>query len=327
MTGYALPPTEPSHFAVAGIRELLEAHHEADIRDGERLAAAMKAARPDVVVHLAAQPIVREGYRRPRETFDVNVIGTVGVLEAVRTLGRPCAVIAVTSDKCYENREQAAGYRETDPMGGHDPYSASKGAAEIVAASYRRSFFPAATRTRHGVQLATVRAGNVIGGGDWAPDRIVPDLVRHLAAGQAVPIRNPRAVRPWQHVLEPLSGCLDLAAKMLAAADAAWSAGWNFGPRTGDEATVAELAQRFCAAWGSGRWIDAGDPHEPHEVGTLRLCIDKAMTELGWRPRWNLAQALERTAAWYKRYGSEPAASMRPASLDDIRSYAQAAVA
>jgi len=326
VTGYALPPpTEPSHFVAAGIGQLLAEHHEADVRDAARMAAAVRAARPDAVIHLAAQPLVRESYRDPRTTFEVNVQGTVNLLDAVRLAGRPAAVIVITSDKCYENREQVWGYREADPIGGHDPYSASKGAAEIVAASYRRSFFAPARLAEHGVQLATVRAGNVIGGGDWARDRIVPDLARRLASGEAVPVRSPRAVRPWQHVLEPLSGCLALAAKMLTAADAAWAGGWNFGPRTGDEATVAELASRFCTAWGSGRWTDASDPRAPHEAVVLRLCIDKAMIELGWRPRWNIDMTVARTAAWYKRYYAGPASSMRESSLDDIREYQRAA--
>jgi CDP-glucose 4,6-dehydratase len=325
VTGYALqPPTVPSHFAVADIRSLLADHYEADIRDAARLGQAMRKAQPDVVLHLAAQPLVRESYRQPRETFDVNVIGTAGLLDAVRALGRPCTVIIVTSDKCYENREQAQGYREDDPMGGHDPYSASKGATELVAASYRRSFFDPTHVAKHGVKLATARAGNVIGGGDWAADRIVTDMAQHLAAGQPIPVRNPKSIRPWQHVLEPLSGYLALAAKMLTSDDPMWCSGWNFGPRPGDEATVAELVDRFCNAWGAGQWKDVSSPTQPHEAGILRLAIDKAMTQLGWYPRWTLAETVTRTAAWYRRYYANPQTPMTGASTEDLEAYIQA---
>ncbi|HEX7500265.1 MAG TPA: CDP-glucose 4,6-dehydratase, partial [Polyangia bacterium] len=220
VTGYALAPsTEPSAFVAGGVRDVLAAHHEADIRDGERLVQAMRACTPDVVLHLAAQPLVRASYEQPRETFDVNVVGTASVLDAVRALGRPCVVVVVTSDKCYDNREHVFGYRETDPLGGLDPYSASKGAAEIVVASYRQSFFPSERVRAHGVKLASVRAGNVIGGGDWAQDRIVADIARSLSSGRPVPVRNPLSLRPWQHVLEPLGGYLLLAARMQAAPD------------------------------------------------------------------------------------------------------------
>ena len=324
VTGYALkPPTDPSHFVVSEIGALLHQHHEDDVRGADALAAALAAARPDVVFHLAAQPLVRESYRVPRETFEVNVIGAANLLDGVRALGGPCTVIVVTSDKCYENREQVQGYRETDPMGGHDPYSASKGATELLVSSYRRSFFDPSKLAEHGVKVATVRAGNVVGGGDWAEDRIVTDLVRHLAAGKPAPVRNPQAVRPWQHVLEPLSGCLALAGRMLTSDDPQWCSGWNFGPRPADEATVAELADRFCRAWGGGTWKDVSDPSQPHEAGLLRLCIDKATGHLGWRPRWSLSQSIARAAGWYRRYYSNPTASMRQASLEDLQAYLQ----
>jgi CDP-glucose 4,6-dehydratase len=324
VTGYALkPPTDPSHFVVSEVGTLLQRHHGDDVRRADALAAALAEARPDVIFHLAAQPLVRESYRIPRETFEVNVIGTANLLDAVRALSRPCAVIVVTSDKCYENREQVQGYRETDPLGGFDPYSASKGATELLVSSYRRSFFDPSKLAEHGVGVATVRAGNVIGGGDWAKDRIVTDLVRHLAAGEPVSIRNPKAVRPWQHVLEPLSGCIALATRMLTLAGAPWCSGWNFGPRPDDEATVGELVERFCQAWGGGTWKDVSDPSQPHEAGLLRLCIDKAVTQLGWQPRWHLSQGIARTAGWYRRYYSNPAASMREASLEDLQAYLQ----
>ncbi|MCK4341780.1 MAG: CDP-glucose 4,6-dehydratase [Phycisphaerae bacterium] len=325
VTGYALaPPTEPSNFELSGVRDLLNAQHQADIRDGARLQKALSDADPDVVFHLAAQSLVRESYARPRETFEVNAIGIASVLDAVRARGKPCVVLIVTSDKCYETRAQAAGYRETDPLGGHDPYSASKGAAELVTAAYRRSFFPPDRLAEHGVKLASARAGNVIGGGDWAGDRIITDIVRSLAAGKPIPIRNPRAVRPWQHVTEPLHGYLTLAARMLTSDDPTWCDAWNFGPLPGDDVPVAQLVDRFIAAWGQGLWEDADDSNPPPEAGVLRLSIDKAVEKLGWRPRWGLAEAVRRTAQWYRRYYQGHEKNMRPACLDDITAYGAA---
>lgn len=328
VTGYALAaPTEPSAFEVCGVREVLAGHHEADIRDSARLDEALRASKPDVVLHLAAQPLVRASYAQPRETLEVNVVGTAAVLDAVRALGRACVVIVVTSDKCYDNREQVFGFRETDPLGGLDPYSASKGAAEIVVASYRQSFFPFERVKEHGVRLASVRAGNVIGGGDWAPDRIVADAARSLSAGQPVPVRNPRSTRPWQHVLEPLSGYLLLAARMLTAPDDPHLPdAWNFGPSSLEAVTVGELVDLFVTAWGSGSWKDASLGEQPHEARLLRLSIDKAVTLLGWRPRWPVREAVGRTARWYRRFyqqspGQARVASMRDCCLADIADY------
>jgi CDP-glucose 4,6-dehydratase len=322
VTGYALaPPTAPSNFVASGVAKLLHNHHEADLRDAARLHAALADARPDVVFHLAAQSLVREAYAQPRETMETNVLGTVNLLESLRVLAKPCVVVVVTSDKCYENREHIWGYREIDSLGGHDPYSASKGMVEILAAAYRRSFFSTARLAEHGIQLATARAGNVIGGGDWAKDRIVTDIVRHLAADQPVPVRNPRAVRPWQHVLEPLSGYLTLAARMLQSPEAAWCDAWNFGPTPGEEIAVGPLVELFIAAWGSGSWQDASDPGQPHEAHTLRLCIDKALHQLDWRPRWGVAEAVCRTAAWYRRYRESESSGMRGACLDDLAAF------
>jgi CDP-glucose 4,6-dehydratase len=328
VTGYSLPPpTQPSTFVAAGVSDVLAQHHEADIRDGARLAQAMRAAAPDVVFHLAAQPLVRTSYAEPRETFDVNVIGTASVLDAVRELGRPCVVIVITSDKCYENREHVFGYRETDPIGGFDPYSASKGAAEIVVASYRQSFFPTERETSHGVRLASVRAGNVIGGGDWAQDRIVADIARSLSAGQPVPVRNPRAIRPWQHVLEPLGGYLLLAARMLAGPDGSRLAeAWNFGPSSVEVVTVGELVALFVAAWGSGSWKDVSTPDQVHEAHLLRLSIDKAVTRLGWQPRWPVRETVRRTAVWYRtfyerRESDRTPGFMRTMCMADIADY------
>ena len=328
VTGYALaPPTEPSAFVAGGVRDVLAAHHEADIRDGARLAQAMREANPDVVLHLAAQPLVRLSYQQPRETFDVNVVGTASVLDAVRALHRPCVAIVITSDKCYDNREHTWGYRETDPLGGSDPYSASKGAAEIVVASYRQSFFPLARVHEHGVKLASVRAGNVIGGGDWAQDRIVADIARSLSSGQPVQVRNPRAIRPWQHVLEPLGGYLLLAARMLASPDGARLAeAWNFGPSALEVVNVGALVEMFLAAWGSGTWQDASQGGQPHEAQLLRLSIDKAVTQLGWRPRWAVSETVQRTALWYRRFYQTDAKNrlagfMRDHCLADIAHY------
>jgi CDP-glucose 4,6-dehydratase len=325
VTGYALPPpTEPSNFLASGVGDLLVEHHLADVRNADSLTQAIADARPDVIFHLAAQALVQESYQKPRETFDVNIMGTIGVLDAVRSAGRPCTVLVVTSDKCYENREHVWGYREIDPMGGYDPYSASKGAAEIVTAAYRRSFFPPSRVAEHGVKVATVRAGNVIGGGDWAKDRIIPDVVRHLQTGEPAPVRNPVAVRPWQHVLEPLGGYLTLAARMLGSDDPRWCDGWNFGPLPGDETPVGRLVDSFIAAWGEGQWKDMSDPSQPHEAQVLRLAVDKALYQLGWHSRWNVAEAIRRTADWYRRFYHDRPSNMREACLADIAAYESA---
>jgi CDP-glucose 4,6-dehydratase len=322
VAGYSLPPpTEPSNFQASAVRGLLSAHYEADVRDQAGLNAAVAETQPDVVLHLAAQSLVRESYRDPRHTFEVNVLGAVGVLEAVRAMGRPCVVVVVSSDKCYENVEQVWGYREIDPLGGFDPYSASKGAVEIVAAAYRRSFFHPDALDRHGVKLATARAGNVIGGGDWAKDRIIPDIVAHLAAGQPVPVRSPGAVRPWQHVLEPLGGYLTLAARLLASNDPRWCDAWNFGPLPGNDIPVRRLVELFLQTWGEGSWRDASRPGQPHEAGALRLSIDKAIHQLDWRPRWDVAEAVRRTAQWYRRFHRHESPTMRDACLLEIEGY------
>lgn len=321
VTGYALPAGEPSNFTASRVADLLDGQHAADVRDAERLTAALHAAAPDVILHLAAQALVRESYRTPQATFETNVLGTVNVLEAVRTLARPCVVLIVTSDKCYAPPVPAAGHRETDALGGDDPYSASKACAEHVVAAYRCAFFPPEKHAEHRVQLASVRAGNVIGGGDWAVDRIVPDIVRHLAAGQPVPLRNPAAVRPWQHVLEPLGGYLTLAARMLTEAAPRWSDAWNFGPPPGGDVSVAALAQQCLAAWGAGRWTAAGAARQPAEAAVLRLSIDKAVRELGWQPRWSLAETTWRTVQWYRAFYADPTADMRAHCLADIAAY------
>jgi CDP-glucose 4,6-dehydratase len=302
VTGYALvPDTDPALFERAGVarhcRSLI-----ADVRDAARLAAVVKEARPEVIFHLAAQPLVRRSYQLPLETLEINVLGTAHLLEAVRAAGRPCALVIVTSDKCYENQERHGGYREGEPLGGHDVYSMSKGAAELVTASWRRSFFHPARLADHGVAVATARAGNVVGGGDWAADRIVPDAIAALSAGRAIPVRNPGGVRPWQHVLEPLGGYLLLGAGLLGPEAAGFAEPWNFGPRLEDARPVREVVEALIAAWGSGRWEDTHDPAAPHEAGLLRLDIEKAGARLGWAPRWRFDETFRRTVAWYRAF-------------------------
>lgn len=322
--GYSLePPTKPSVYGLAGVREGLAGELTADIRDADALRRALCSFAPAVVFHLAAQPLVRAGYAMPYATFETNVMGTASVLEAVRALDRPCAVVCITSDKCYENHDPTWGCRECDPMGGRDPYSASKGAAELLIASYRHSFFDPARLEGHGVQLASARAGNVIGGGDSAPDRIVPDIVAALRGKKPVPVRNPGAIRPWQHVLEPLCGYLRLASAMLAQPDAKWCSGWNFGPAQGTELSVGELVEAFIRAWGHGSWVDAGVPGQLHEAAVLRLNIEKAGLLLGWRPRWSGEVMVQKTAGWYQRVLCS-GADARSACLADIAAYGEA---
>lgn len=313
ITGYSLPPpTNPNHFTMAGIEQLLERNYVADIRDESTLRAALQAAQPDLILHLAAETVVRRGYQLPRETFDINVMGTVSVLECVRQLGRPCAVVAITSDKCYENREQVWGYRECDPMGEHDPYGASKGAAELAIRAYRDSYFPHERLHKHGVKLASGRAGNVIGGGDFTPFALVVDAVCALHQRIPVRLRNPRALRPWQHVLQALSGYLTLAARMLKSDDPVLLSGWNFGPRPGNELPVCEFLNLLIREWGAGSWLDASDPNQPAESCILRLAIDKALWQLNWKPLWDIHTTLQHTARWYRAYfdGNESLAEL-----------------
>ncbi|MEM7426665.1 MAG: CDP-glucose 4,6-dehydratase [Pseudomonadota bacterium] len=325
VTGYSLEaPTEPHNFGVSGVLDVLEDHYCADIRDAETLTAAMARAAPDLVLHLAAQTVVREGYRIPRETFDVNVMGTIDVLESVRQLGRPCAVICVTSDKCYENKEQVWGYREADPMGERDPYGASKGAAELAIRSYRYAFFPPQRIEEHGVKLASARAGNVIGGGDWTHDALMVDVVKALRQGEPVCLRNPSAVRPWQHVLQALSGYLALAVRLLGSPDPRFAEGWNFGPVPGDDVPVREIVELFHNKWGGGSWRDVSASETLNEAGTLRVSIDKAIGQLGWKPHWDVHTSVEKTVDWYRHYVDHPGC-MRDYSLHQIREFEQQA--
>lgn len=303
--GYALSPTGPeSNFVCSDVPTLLATDHRADIRDRTELVRTVLDAAPDVIFHLAAQPLVRESYAIPRETHEINYMGTCNLLEAVRELRRPCAVVVVTTDKCYENKEQVWGYREIDALGGHDPYSASKAAAEFLTRSYRDSFFPIARLDEHGVGIATARAGNVIGGGDWAKDRIVPDMVRSLVSGQPVCIRSPGAVRPWQHVLEPLHGYLRLAERLLERVDGSFADAWNFGPSAEGNQTVGDLVTLFHRLWGDGEWRFDAESKNPHETTMLSLAIDKAVTRLQWRPIWDFPTTIQRTVAWYREFAA-----------------------
>ncbi|WP_217424143.1 CDP-glucose 4,6-dehydratase [Magnetospirillum sp. UT-4] len=290
--GYALePPSTPNLFDLARIGQAVT-DTRADLRDLDALLRAMDDARPDVVIHMAAQSLVRPGYEDPAGTFATNLMGTVHVLEAARRQPNLGVALMITTDKCYENREWVWAYREDEPMGGFDPYSASKGCAELAISAYRRSFFAAG-----GARIASARAGNVIGGGDWARDRLVPDIMVALAEGRRPFIRNPEAVRPWQHVLEPLSGYLVLCQKLWR--DPSLAEGWNFGPADEDARPVRWIADRLCALWGEGAGWDTQPTRQPHEAHHLRLDCSKARARLGWRPRWDLGAALERIVAWY----------------------------
>jgi CDP-glucose 4,6-dehydratase len=312
-------PTDPSLYELARVASGMAAEHEADVRDAAGVAAAVAAAEPEVVLHLAAQPFVRRSFREPRETYETNVMGTVNVLEAVRAAGGVRAVVVVTSDKCYDNREQSRPFVEDDPMGGHDPYSSSKGCAELVTDAYRRSFFSSeGSPTR----VASGRAGNVIGGGDWGEDRLIPDVMRAALSGAAIPIRNPEAVRPWQHVLNPLGGYLRLAEALLD--DAAFARGWNFGPAGDDVRPVRWIADRLTQLWpGELRWeLDQG-PH-PHEAHHLALDSSQARRALGWAPAWDLEEALARIVEWYRELGA--GGDMRAVSLAQIERFAAAAL-
>lgn len=302
--GYALtPPTEPNFFTVANLQDRLVGSTIADIRDATALAQAMQAAQPDIVLHLAAQPLVRYSYAAPVETYAVNVMGTVNLLEAVRQTPSVKAVVNVTTDKCYENREWVWPYRENEPLGGFDPYSSSKACSELISAAYRRSFLEPA-----GIHLASGRAGNVIGGGDWALDRLVPDFLRAFDAGQTLTIRSPLATRPWQHVLEPLAGYLMLAERLFTEGQC-FAEAWNFGPEEADAKPVQWIVEYLCSQIPDSAWqCDAAS--QPHEANMLKLDSSKAKVQLAWRPRWNLQTALGKTLAWHQAWkqGSDMAA-------------------
>jgi CDP-glucose 4,6-dehydratase len=304
VSGLALAPaTEPNLFTLLALQRQID-HHEVDVRDAEGVHRVLAHSRPELVFHLAAQALVRLSYAEPKATWETNVIGTINLLEAMRRAGGVRACVVVTSDKCYENLEQLWGYRECDPMGGHDPYSSSKGATELALASWRRSFFSDPS----GTLVASARAGNVIGGGDWAADRIVVDFVRSLAQGQPLLLRNPSATRPWQHVLEPLCGYLELAMALHGSGGEAYAEGWNFGPAEEDVVTVEQLAKTLAASWGQGEVVVAPDAGQPHEAGLLKLDCSKARARLHWRPVWHFPEAVQKTVEWYRGFhqGEDP---------------------
>ena len=305
VSGFALPP-EPDAplFDQLRLRERID-QHDGDIRDWDTVKTMLAATKPDMVFHLAAQPLVRYSYDEPKETFDTNVAGAVNLLDAIRMDDNVQALVFVTSDKAYRNKEWVWGYRENDELGGHDPYSASKAAAEIVFAGYQDSFF----RHKDGFAAASVRAGNVIGGGDMSTDRIVPDCIRAFKAGEDIVLRNPNSTRPWQHVLEPLSGYMAVAEGLIARPGETTGA-WNFGPDPENVRTVEELARTAITVWGSGNVRIEGNAGHPHEANLLMLNSDKAKTELGWRAHWNFADAVGHTIEWYKRVhdGEDPVA-------------------
>lgn len=313
LRGIALaPPTEPALFNVARVADGMQ-HRITDIRDFSAVMAQLEEFRPEIVIHMAAQPLVRLSYSQPIETFATNVMGTVHLLEAARRVGSVRAIVNVTTDKCYENREWVWGYREDEAMGGHDPYASSKACAELVSSAYRKSFLAVA-----GVAIASARAGNVIGGGDWAAERLVPDILRALSENEQVLIRNPLAIRPWQHVLEPLSGYLLLAERL-------WSygqmdaEGWNFGPRDEDARPVHWVVERLCDTWGkSASWGQQPGDH-PHEAHFLKLDISKARQRLNWTPRWSLEMALDRTIDWHRAWLNGE--DMRAICLEQINEY------
>lgn len=311
--GYALnPPTEPNLFTAAEVGKGMVSGEVADIRDADKLRHAMQAARPEIIFHLAAQPLVRYSYAQPAETYAVNVMGTVHLLEAARATPSARAVVNVTTDKCYENREWIWGYRENEAMGGFDPYSSSKGCAELVTAAYRRSFLEPA-----GIALASARAGNVLGGGDWAADRLIPDFLRALDAGETLRIRSPQSTRPWQHVLEPLAGYLMLAER-LHADGAGFAEAWNFGPSDEDARPVQWIVERLAEMRRDVNWRCDETP-QPHEAHYLKLDSSKAKSRLNWQPRWRLQTALQKTLEWHEawRNGDE----MHAVTLSQIAQY------
>jgi CDP-glucose 4,6-dehydratase len=321
VTGYSLPaPTPPALFEQLGHAVRLD-HVIGDVRDLIALRHTVDSVKPDFVFHLAAQPLVRLSYSQPVETYSTNVMGTVNLLEAVRLAGHPCAVVVVTTDKCYENREWVHSYREQDPMGGYDPYSSSKGAAELVVSAYRRSYFSSHDSK---VLVASARAGNVIGGGDWARDRILPDCIRSLIQGEAIPVRNKLATRPWQHVLEPLSGYLWLGAVLASPGLVhgrplnSLAGAFNFGPSIEGNRTVADLVVEVLKHWPGGAWFDMSDPNAVHEAVLLNLSTDKAFHLLNWKPVWSFERTIENTVIWYRNSRDNTAAAERETTANII---------
>ena len=306
VVGVGLEPySEKDNYVLSEIGNKIKADIRSDIRDGQKMKDIFAEYRPEIVFHLAAQPLVRLSYEIPVETYEINVMGSINIMEAVRVTDSVKVVVMITTDKCYDNKEQMCGYKEDDPFGGYDPYSSSKGACEIAIQSWRRSFFnPDDYGKNHHVSLASVRAGNVIGGGDWAKDRIIPDCIRALEAGETINIRSPKAVRPWEHVLEPLSGYLLLAQKMWES-PTKYCEGWNFGPEADSVSTVWDVATKLVQSFGKGELNDVSSPNALHEAGLLTLDITKAKTHLGWNPRLDAFQTIDLVVDWYKKYQSE----------------------
>jgi CDP-glucose 4,6-dehydratase len=299
--GYAQPPsTRPSLFDEAQINEIVTSYI-GDIRDFEKLKGVLQEVQPEIIIHMAAQALVMESYKNPRETSEVNVMGTVNLFDAVRNTKSVKSVVNVTTDKCYDNKEWYWGYRETEPMGGYDPYSNSKGCSELVTSAYRNSYFNPANYTEHGVAVASARAGNVIGGGDWADDRLIPDFIRAITRGKEVKIRSPFAIRPWQHVLEPLSGYLSLAAKLFSEGTK-YAESWNFGPDDRDAKDVEWITKKICNLWGEGASFSIDTNPQPHEANYLKLDCSKAKSELEWHPKWNIETTLKSIVAWNKGF-------------------------
>lgn len=299
------PFTNRDNFVLSGIGHKIMADLRANICDGQKMKEIFQKYQPEIVFHLAAQPLVRYSYEQPVETFEANVMGTIHIMEAIRSTNSVKVGVMITTDKCYDNKEQMRGYKENDPFGGYDPYSSSKGACEIAIQSWRRSFFnPEDYGKKHHVSLASVRAGNVIGGGDWALDRIIPDCIRALEQDKVIDIRSPKAIRPWEHVLEPLSGYMLLAKKQWEH-PTEFCEGWNFGPESESVSTVWEVATELIKNYGKGELKDSSDSNAVHEAKLLMLDITKAKTKLGWKPRMNMQQCMELVADWYKRYQTE----------------------
>ena len=319
VTGYALAPnTTPNIYELGKVEHDLERSYISDIRNLEKLKEALKKSKPEIVIHMAAQPLVRYAYANPVETYSTNVMGTVHMLEAIRGQGSVRAVVIVTTDKCYENKEWVWSYRENEPMGGLDPYSNSKGCAELVTCAYTHSFFSPNQYNRHHVAIASARAGNVIGGGDWSGDRLIPDAIKAFAANEELKIRNPLAIRPWQHVLEPLSGYLVLA-EALYLHGTKFNGGWNFGPHNEDAVSVQEVINLLIKNLNVTARLQQAQEIHPHEANSLKLDCSKAQHYLQWYPRWNLEQAIKNIAQWQHAYQQNQ--DMRKISLDQIASY------
>ncbi|CAH1208477.1 CDP-glucose 4,6-dehydratase [Paenibacillus allorhizoplanae] len=319
VAGYALqPPTSPSLFELCNIEGLLEKSTIADIRDLESIKKAVSDFKPEIVIHMAAQPLVRDSYKIPVETYSINVMGTVNVFEAIRTTESVKAVVNVTTDKCYENKEWEWGYRENERLGGYDPYSNSKACSELVTSAYRNSFFNPEKYNEHGVAIASARAGNVIGGGDWAVDRLIPDCVRSLLLAEEIVIRNPNSIRPWQHVLEPLSGYLLLAEKLYMHG-VQYAEGWNFGPSDNDAKPVSWIVDKICDIWGESSHYRIDGGSHPHEAHYLKLDCSKAKSLLNWQPRWELERTLKSIVYWSQMYNK--GADMRITCLEQINDY------